>query len=312
MSKFTAEELSWAGQTAAQLRYLQANCADITAEEREAYLTDEIHRSMRSLVPDQHARRMEALAAQFPTGEGFSPTSAPAVPASAASIDDSPEALVERLVQIAPALSRRKLQELGMQLQQAGYLEVKTTTLVDTPPDELLKRFPMPAGSQVDIQRTYRLLIACADFVLSLDLLGWNIWRTMAPRSTVRRDASVTGDFRQLGGRYLAGDSEVSLTQVTQIIDRLRQLIAGLIGAIGPAGRNFSQRLLTRFAPDAIKDLAAMDGGFAFGGADQKCWRKYTQLAKDLSEDSIEAEIVDCVVRYSEGLIRGTANNPNL
>ena len=165
--------------------------------------------------------------------------------------------------------------------------------------------------ARVDIQRLYRLLTALADFVLSLDQLGWGLWKAMAPRSQVRRDQTFEGDIRKAGGRYLSGDTEVSIGQITQIIDRLRQLVAGLIGAIGPAGRSFSQRHLARFGPDAIKDLAAMEGGGMFANAEQKNWRKYVQLAKDLNEDSIEAEMVECVARYAEGLMRGTGS-PNL
>ena len=48
-----------------------------------------------------------------------------------------------------------------------------------------------------------------------------------------------------------------------------------------------------------------------FANAEQKNWRKYVQLAKDLNEDSIEAEMVECVARYAEGLMRGTGS-PNL
>ena len=63
--------------------------------------------------------------------------------------------------------------------------------------------------------------------------------------------------------------------------------------------------------PAAVKDLAAMEGGGMFSNAEQKNWRKYVQLAKDLNEDSVEAEMVECVARYAEGLMRGTGS-PNL
>lgn len=84
------------------------------------------------------------------------------------------------------------------------------------------------------------------------------------------------------------------------------------MGSIGPAARSFSQRHLARFGPDAIKDLAAIEGGGMFANAEQKNWRKYVQLSKDLSEDAIEAEMVECVARYAEGLMRGTSNTPNI
>lgn len=312
MSKFSQDEIKWATQTAAQLRFLQADCSDVDPSERENFLHDEIRRALRDVVREKQPHYLEALAEQFPIGEGGAGANVlPTGVAAASPAELTPEELLAQMVKIAPLLPPRKLKEFGLQLQQAGYLELQTTALADAPPPELLKRFPMEEFAQIDIQRLYRLLTALADFVLSLDQLGWGLWKAMSPRSQIRRDATFEGDIRKAGGRYLSGDTEVSIGQITQIIDRLRQLIAGLIGAIGPAGRSFSQRHLARFGPDAIKDLAAMEGGGMFANVEQKNWRKYVQLAKDLNEDSIEAEMVECVARYAEGLMRGTGS-PNL
>ncbi len=312
MANFNQDELKWAAQTAAQLRFLQADCTDIDPAEREHYLHDEIRRALKDVVREKHPQYLEALSTQFPTGEGGDGQPAVRTGGNApAPVDLTPEELLAQMVKIAPLLPPRKLKEFGLQLQQAGYLELQTTALADAPPEELLKRFPMDELAQVDLQRLYRLMIVLADFVLSLDQLGWNLWKAMAPRSQVRRDATFNGDLRKAGGRYLSGDTEVSIGQIAQIIDRLRQLVAGLMGSIGPAARSFSQRHLARFGPDAVKDLAAMEGGGMFANAEQKNWRKYVQLAKDLSEDSIESEMVECVARYAEGLMRGTSNTPN-
>ncbi len=315
MATFTSDELKWAAQTAAQLRFLQADCTDVEPAEREHYLHDEIRRALKDVVRDKQPRYLEALSTQFPTGEGApggEPRPASSGQGTAPSAAElTPEQLLEQMVKIAPLLPPRKLKEFGLQLQQAGYLELQTTSLADTPPEEFLKRFPMDPLAQVDLQRVYRLLTALADFVLSLDQLGWGLWKAMSPRSQIRRDQTFGGDIRKAGGLYLSGDTEVSIGQITQIIDRLRQLIAGIMGAIGPAGRSFSQRHLARFGPDAIKDLAAAEGGGMFAGVEQKNWRKYVQLAKDLNEDAIESEMVECVARYAEGLMRGTST-PNL
>ena len=311
MATFTSDELKWAAQTAAQLRFLQADCTDVEPTEREHYLHDTIRQALKDVVRDKQPHYLEALATQFPTGEG-SGASEPRPPASQggpSAAELTPEELLDQMVKIAPLLPPRKLKEFGLQLQHAGYLELQTTTLADAPSEELLKRFPMDPLAQVDLQRVYRLLTALADFVLSLDQLGWNLWKAMAPRSQIRRDQTFGGDLRKAGGLYLSGDTEVSIGQITQIIDRLRQLVAGIMGAIGPAGRSFSQRHLARFGPDAIKDLAAAEGGGMFAGAEQKNWRKYVQLAKDLNEDAIESEMVECVARYAEGLMRGTSTS---
>ncbi len=312
MDKFTEDETRWAAQTAAQLRFVQADGAEIAPAERERDLKDTVRRALQDVVREKHGRHLEALSAQFPTGEGGGGASRPTGSESPSPAELTPEELLAQMVRIAPLLPRRKLQEFGLELQRAGYLELQTTTLADTPPEELLKRFPMDPLAQIDLQRLYRLLGVLADFVLSLDQLGWNLWKRMAPRSLVRRDATFDGDLRKAGARYLSGDTEVSIGQLGQIVDRLRQLVAGTMGSIGPAARSFSQRQLARLGPDAIRDLVSMEGGGMFTSVEQKSWRKYVQLAKDLNEDAIEAEMVECVVRYAEGLMRGTGGAANL
>jgi hypothetical protein len=139
-----------------------------------------------------------------------------------------------------------------------------------------------------------------------MDKVVWNIWRAIAPKSKTRKDVSVMGDIRQVGAKYLGGDREVSVVQVNQIVDRLRQLLAGILTAIGPAGRSFAQHHLSRFSPEAIKDVASAEPGM-FVSIEQKCWRKYSELAAELNEDAIEVEIQEAIARYAEDLMRGTA-----
>jgi hypothetical protein len=155
MATFTHDEARWAAQTAAQLRLLQADCSDTDAGEREQYLHDEISRALKDVVRERHPQHLEALAAQFPTGEGQGAAQPAALTGSTAPVELTPEELLAQMVKIAPLLPRRKLQDFGLQLQQAGYLELQTTALADAPPEELLKRFPIDPLARVDLQRRF-------------------------------------------------------------------------------------------------------------------------------------------------------------
>lgn len=299
---FVLDAPAWAQQLAAKLRLLHADLAGVGQEQRGGFLQEEIQRALEGIVPERRKAYMEALAPYFPQGENLSPAAVPQVSESEPTL--TPEELLAHLVRIAPLLPKRKLESFSLELQKAGYLPLETTALIDAPPEDLRGLFPMEEGRQVDLQRLYRMVHILGEFYLSLDKLTWNIWRALAPKSTFRKENSSLNDVSKLGARYLTGDSEVSAEQLKQLTGRLRQLLAGVLTAIGPAGRSFAQKHLARFSPDAIRDTVNQEAGF-FSNLEQKCWRKYNELNQELSDDGIEAELKESIARYTENLIRG-------
>ena len=53
------------------------------------------------------------------------------------------------------------------------------------------------------------------DLVVTMDQLTWNVWKSVAPNSIVRRDAGDAGDLKKLAGPYLVGDNEISTFHAT-------------------------------------------------------------------------------------------------
>jgi len=202
---FTPEEISWASKTAMKLRVHQADFADQAPEERQALLDDVVKQEMKNILPEKRPRFVRALAEHFPTG-----TITVAKPVEAAPTDNSPEALVEALVAIAPKLPKSLLAQFGLQLQEAGYMEVKSTTLMDAPPDELVNTLPVDPMQPIDLQRLYRLLIIFADYYLGLETIVWKTWQKLTSNSPIRRETGSHAEVRKLGARYLQGDREVS------------------------------------------------------------------------------------------------------
>jgi hypothetical protein len=139
---------------------------------------------------------------------------------------------------------------------------------------------------------------------VTLDQLVWTLWKNLAPQSIVRRAA--VGDLRKLAGPYLTGDPEVSTAQITQALDKTRQLAASLLAAMGTTGETFARNYLTRFSPASIKERADAESGF-FIGPEQKCWRKYTDMFNEISGMQIEQEISRIIVNCAEGLILGSS-----
>jgi hypothetical protein len=142
------------------------------------------------------------------------------------------------------------------------------------------------------------------EFSVTLDQLSWSVWKQVAPKSIVRREAGPESDFRKIAGPYLAGDDEVSTAQISQVVDKTRQLIAGLLAAIGSTGEIFARQFLGRIAPGAIKEKADAESGF-FVGPEQKCWRKYLEVFNEINDVSVEKEIGEVLASRTEELILG-------
>jgi hypothetical protein len=130
----------------------------------------------------------------------------------------------------------------------------------------------------------------------------------MAPKSRIRHE-KAEGDLRTLVRRSVTGDAEVSAAQVQKQLEATRQLIAGIIAGLGPAGKTFAGRYQERYAPDAIREMIQAEGGAnsLFANAEAKCWKKYTEISTEITQTSIETDVQDAVVKYVENLIRGSS-----
>jgi hypothetical protein len=108
--------------------------------------------------------------------------------------------------------------------------------------------------------------------------------------------------------RSLTGDAEASVAQIQKQLEATRQLIAGLLAGLGPAGKNFARRYQQRYTPEAIREAVKAEGGGGgmFANAETKFWKKYTELAGEITDATIENDVQEAVVKYAEDLIRGT------
>jgi len=309
-----SDEISWAMRVGARLQMLQASFADDDAAARTGYIEEEVEHALRDVPGARRAAYLQALAERFPSWESRAAASAPAAsefPTQQESPAETPEALVNRLAAMAAGLSNDARWSLSYRLQQAGFaisVPSAAASEVDEVPPELQRRLSIEAGQTIDRKRALRLTAVLIDLVVTMDQVAWSLWKNLAPNSIVRRDPGATGDLKKLAGPYLLGDNEVSTTQLTQVLDKTRQLIAGLLAAIGATGEAFARQFLARYSPQAIKELAEAEPGF-FIGAEQKCWRKYIEAFNELSGVAIENEITGTIAKYTENLILGSGRS---
>jgi hypothetical protein len=167
---------------------------------------------------------------------------------------------------------------------------------------EVQAKLKLEPEDRIEVQQMGKLFAIYAEAMLILDQLAWNVWRNVAPKSAIRRD-TTQGDLRTVTRRVLAGDAAITPAQVQKQIEATRLLIAGLLAGLGPAGKNFARRYTQSFTPDAIREVVRAEGG---GKTDAVFWKKYTELATQLSETVIEDDVQEAVVKYAEDLIRSS------
>ncbi len=294
---------SWASTLGNRLKYLQANLAEETPENRQAYIEEELRRALQVVPASKRGEYLDALSERFPTWE----LATVAVNTPSAVTQQTPDEVVKSFLQLVPQLSAEQREAVKQKLVALGMVVSTNLPLEGEALTEVQAKLKLDPKDEIDPQRLGKLFALFADVTFTLDQLTWNVWRSAAPKSSIRRDTSQ-GDLRSLTRRSLAGDAEASAAQVQKQLEGTRQLIAGLLAGLGPAGKNFARRYQQRYSPDAIREALRTEGagGGLFANAEARCWKKYTDLAAEISPASIENDVQEAVVKYAEDLIRGT------
>lgn len=286
-----AKPAAWAASLVTRLKYLQTNLTEATLENRQVYMEEELRRALHELPLEKRGSHLYALAQAFPEWE----LAAATVIAPAAAARQTPEEIVRAFVQLAPSLTgeqrekvKQELAALGLVLPSPQPLEGEALTGVRT-------KLKLDSEDPINVTQLAKLFAAYAEAMLALDQLAWNVWRNAAPKSPIRRDIAQ-GDLRTVTRRALAGDAESAVAQaaVQKQLEASRQLVAGLLAGLGPAGKNFARRYQQRYTPDAVREVVRAEGG----KGDLQFWKKHTELAAEVTETVIEDDVQAAVVKY--------------
>lgn len=293
-----AEPGPWALALGERWKYLQTSLASESPQDRQVFLEAELRRALQSVPAEKRGAYLDALAARYPAWE----MAAVFVNNPAKVARQTPEEIVEAFLQLVPRLTAEQREDVKRRLAAAGLVQAAATPIEGEALTEVRAKLKLEADDPIDPQRLGRLFALYAEAMLILDQLAWNVWRNAAPKSTIRRD-TTQGDLRTVTRRALAGDAAATPAQVQKQLDASRLLVAGLLAGLGPAGKNFARRYQQNYTPDAIREVLRAEGG---GKSDAHCWKKYVELAAQLSETVIEDDVQEAVVKYAEELIRGS------
>jgi hypothetical protein len=293
-----AEPGPWAAALGERWKYLQTSLAAESAVDRQVFLEEEMRRALQAIPAAKRGAYLDALATRYPAWE----LAAVFVNNPAKVARQTPEEVINAFVQLVPKLTAEQREDVKKQLAAAGLVQPAAVPIEGDALTDIQAKLKLEPEDKIDAQRLGKLFALYAEAMLILDQLAWNLWRTAAPKSTIRRD-TTQGDLRMVTRRALGGDAAITPAVVHKQLEASRLLIAGLLAGLGPAGKNFSRRYQQHYAPDSIKEVVRAEGG---GKSDAVLWKKYTELASQLSETVIEDDVQEAVVKYAEDLIRGT------
>ena len=280
---------------AARVRVIFAGFSDDPAEERQAFLADEIERAMGEVPPSRRTEYLETLGAHFPRWQPASVN--PAAGTVEAPLGAGPllDQLLARFAELSEGDRQRLLEKIrsisggAITVGDAGHYQ------------EIWKRLGVDASATPSHERVWRLLGGLLDFFFSLDQLGWTLWRNMGIKSAYWKES----DLAKLAGPYLAGNHEVSSDQTKLTIERTRRLIAAIVGAPGRAAADVANQQAAQFSPENI-EVAARSEKRALESLDAACWREYKQrYASNGTPPHLEAAIQKALAQAAEDLIGG-------
>ncbi len=296
-----AERATWASALVTRLKYLQTTLTDETPENRQVQLEAELRRALQQVPVDKRGAHLHALTEALPEWD----LAAAIALAPAAAARQTPDEIIASFLQLVPQLSGEQREAVKQKLAASGMILPTRQGVEGDALTAVRAKLKLDPEDPIDTQQLARLFAVFAEAMLALDQLAWNVWRNAAPKSPIRRD-TTQGDLRTVTRRTLAGDAEAATTlgHVQKQIEVSRQLIAGLLAGLGPAGKNFARRYQQRYTPDAVRELVRTEGG---GKNDAAYWKKHTELAAEITETVIEDDVQAAVVKYAEDLMRGSA-----
>lgn len=278
-------------EAANRLRAVQTDLADADAALREEALTDEVERQLGDLAPGDRDEFLRRLSARFPSWDGDgSMASAPAAASPSRSQADQrelndPSWLLDKLLGTLDRMDEEQKETIRRKLIAAGMVSGGPG---DWPADAV-KRFRKAApdaSEHIDPGHLLELSGAMAEFVTSVEKLVWRAWQEISPRSSLKRGTPLGTTI----GRFSGGSGEVSLNEVRQDLERLRQLTVGIIGAMSGTANLVHNRVQT-LAPEGVMAAAKDEGKKAWESWEVAYWRKYRELAAILDQPVFEKEV---------------------
>lgn len=300
MTVLSEQETGQVNDLAGRLRRIQMDAATAPEEKRRGLLQEELARSLEGVPPASRKGYLKVLLARFPVAGRIVQTAPAAPEAAPAPPPATLEELLERFLEAAAGIPDAKREEISRRLSKAGFAWVDQAAVELEVAAELREKFGLAAGQQPKLQRVAEILEQLTKLCARLDETTFNTWSALSHNNpAIRRRA----ELRTVVARCLSGEGEGLETHLQAI----SALVGGLQVAMLKGGKEFERYYTERFAPQAIDDVVAGEGGGGlFKNKKERCWEKYCERAKDFAAPGvIEKQLNDSFVKLVENCIRG-------
>ncbi|TVQ53197.1 MAG: hypothetical protein EA377_08585 [Phycisphaerales bacterium] len=299
-----AEQLSGidrrASEAAMRLRLLQDELADLSPEQREQYLVEELERTLHPLVPDEREQFLAKILERFPCWDRVNGELRISISASAGSETNSvaggnqsetpsAESLAQQLVSQASGLDDESLQRIQRILSEAGLTGSAPSSVVTSQFDvrEFAGKLPLPAGTeQIDSHRVAALMRLLHTELGKIVELTWTIFRQIEPKPGLKPER-----LEMMVAKFLTTDDPRIRKQLEARISELSKLAAVLLSSL-PFAWRIAQQEAEKIAPVRIEQAVPKSIFFA---REQGLWKKYCELA---AQHKLEQIIRGHVVEY--------------
>lgn len=292
--------------TTNRLRMIQVDFADDGDQQRREYLCEEIERALKAVMPDERTEFLEGLKSKFSTVGDFGAQpifqehETKKRPTMGQGMSDDPKSLVQLLAKIFPTLPADGKESVIRGLQEGGIALRGSQDYSEELLGQLQTLLQPDDAAGLEPTRVTALATLLIDFVIKLEPLVWNTWRKLSPHSSTR----PSGNIKKTMGKFACAGGGVAQEQVGNALKELHQIITATITAVGRAGDQFAKHHLSKLSPSEISALVRLERKGVLVSHEVKCWRKYQELASELTEASIEAQIREAIVDCVESLMK--------
>ena len=292
--------------TSHRLRVVQKDFADESEPRQMELLSEELDNLLKEVPYSERGAFLQGLLAQFPVWQPEAPSSIP----SSSCPEKMPASAPEEPVQCAKTLAER-FPSLPPG-QQKTILDILRQVAPDTPeitnaPGEsianLRSTLRLSANVGIHEERLGTLANHLIEVFVKLEQLTATVWTKMSSKSALRPPRHI----EQTAGRFLSENKQ----EAGELVKELRLLlgfITAIMTAASKAGDTVGGKYARRFSPEAIRTLVEMEQSRlrdSLSSKEFRCWRKYCELAEELSAEHLAREMESAVADYVEAFVKG-------